>query len=149
METKVLIRSAPKTLCSLCPTPLMLPIKFEEAWPTGCRDIQVWMCGRRTDHGLLLLCMPRDAKQLQNFQSAPHNHLRFLHNQMMKSRLTQLSFLKFPIWHHAEAGTRRTTWELKQVGVSKFVDLSKKLPHSMQQNVWFWVYCILKCIYIW
>ena len=37
----------PKTLCYLSPTPLMLHIKFDQDWPTGFRDIQVWKCGRR------------------------------------------------------------------------------------------------------
>ena len=35
----------PKTLCSLSPTPVMLHIKFDQDWPTGFRDIQVWKCG--------------------------------------------------------------------------------------------------------
>ena len=40
----------PKTLCSLSPTPVMLHIKFDQDWPTGFRNIQVWKCGwRRTD----------------------------------------------------------------------------------------------------
>ena len=38
----------PKTLCSLSPTPVMLHIKFDQDWPAGSRDIQVWKCGRRT-----------------------------------------------------------------------------------------------------
>ena len=38
----------PKTLCSLSPTPVMLHIKFDQDWPSGFRDIQVWKCGRRT-----------------------------------------------------------------------------------------------------
>ena len=38
----------PKTLGSLSPTPVMLHIKFDQDWPTGFRDIQVWKCGRRT-----------------------------------------------------------------------------------------------------
>ena len=37
----------PKTLCSLSPTPVMLHIKFDQDWPTGFRDIQVWKRGRR------------------------------------------------------------------------------------------------------
>ena len=37
----------PKTLCSLSPTPVMLHIKFDQDWPNGFRDIQVWKCGRR------------------------------------------------------------------------------------------------------
>ena len=37
----------PKTLCSLSPTPVMLHKKFDQDWPTGFRDIQVWKCGRR------------------------------------------------------------------------------------------------------
>ena len=37
----------PKTLCSLSPTQVMLHIKFDQDWPTGFRDIQVWKCGRR------------------------------------------------------------------------------------------------------
>ena len=44
----------PKTLCSLSPTPLMLHIKFDQDWPTGFRDIQVWKCEQRwttTDNG--------------------------------------------------------------------------------------------------
>ena len=31
-----------KTLCSLSPPPVMLHIKFDQDWPTGLRDIQVW-----------------------------------------------------------------------------------------------------------
>ena len=38
----------PKTLCSLSPTPVMLHIKFDQDWPTGLRDIQVWKCGWQT-----------------------------------------------------------------------------------------------------
>ena len=41
METRVLIQPAPKTLCSLSPTPMMLHIKLNQDWPTGFRDIQV------------------------------------------------------------------------------------------------------------
>ena len=37
----------PKTLCSLSPTPVMLHIIFDQDWPNGLRDIQVWKCGRR------------------------------------------------------------------------------------------------------
>ena len=46
----------PKTLCSLSPTPVMLHIKFDQDWPNGFRDIQVWKCGRRrrTDDGPLV-----------------------------------------------------------------------------------------------
>ena len=38
----------PKTLCSLSPTPVMLHIKFDQDWPTGFIDIQVWKCGQGT-----------------------------------------------------------------------------------------------------
>ena len=47
----------PKTSCSVFPTPVMLHIKFDQDWPTGFRDIQVWKCGQwwtddgRTDNG--------------------------------------------------------------------------------------------------
>ena len=44
----------PKTLYSLSPTPVMLHITFDQDWPTGFRDIQVWRCGRRTDDGPLV-----------------------------------------------------------------------------------------------
>ena len=37
----------PKTLCSLFPPPVMLHIKFDQGWPIGFRDIQVWKCGRQ------------------------------------------------------------------------------------------------------
>ena len=37
-----------KILCSLSLTPVMLHIKFDQDWPTGFIDIQVWKCGRRT-----------------------------------------------------------------------------------------------------
>ena len=37
----------PKTLCSLSLTPVMLHIKFDQDWPAGSRDIQVWKCWRR------------------------------------------------------------------------------------------------------
>ena len=30
-----------KTLCNQSPTPMMLQIKFDYDWPTGCRDIRV------------------------------------------------------------------------------------------------------------
>ena len=33
-----------KTLCSLSPPSVMLPIKFDQDWPTGLRDIQVQTC---------------------------------------------------------------------------------------------------------
>ena len=35
----------PKTLGSLSHTPMMLHIKFDRNWLTGCRDIQVQTCG--------------------------------------------------------------------------------------------------------
>ena len=55
METRVLSQSAPETLCSFSHTPIMLHIKFEQDWPTGLRDMQVWKCGRRrSDDGPLL-----------------------------------------------------------------------------------------------
>ena len=49
----------PKILCSLSPTPMMLHIKFDQDWPIGFRDIQVWKWGRRrtkttTDGGPLV-----------------------------------------------------------------------------------------------
>ena len=46
----------PKTLGSLSPIPAMLHIKFDQHWPIGFRDIQVWKCGRRrrTDDGPLV-----------------------------------------------------------------------------------------------
>ena len=31
-----------RVLCSLSPTPIMLHIKFDQDWPAGFRDIQVW-----------------------------------------------------------------------------------------------------------
>ena len=37
----------PKTLCSLSPPLVMLHINFDQDWPTGFRDIQVWKCGRQ------------------------------------------------------------------------------------------------------
>ena len=37
----------PKVLCSLSSTKVMLHIKFDQDWPAGFRDIQVWKCGRR------------------------------------------------------------------------------------------------------
>ena len=39
VETRVLIQSAPKTLYSLSPTPVMLHIKFFHDWPTDLRGI--------------------------------------------------------------------------------------------------------------
>ena len=39
--------SCPKTLCSLSLTPVILHIKFDQDWPNGFRDIQVWKCGQR------------------------------------------------------------------------------------------------------
>ena len=41
----------PKTLGSLSPITVMLHIKFDQGWPTGFRDIQVWKCGRRRTDG--------------------------------------------------------------------------------------------------
>ena len=40
-----------KTSYSLSPIPMMLLIKFHRDRPTGCRDIHVWNCGRRTPDG--------------------------------------------------------------------------------------------------
>ena len=44
----------PKALCNLSLTPMMLHIKFDQDWPIGLRDIQVWKCGQwttmTTDH---------------------------------------------------------------------------------------------------
>ena len=37
----------PKTWCSLFPIPVMLHIKFDQDWPAGFREIEVWKCGRR------------------------------------------------------------------------------------------------------
>ena len=37
----------PKTIRSSSPTPVMLHIIFDQDWPHGFRDIQVWKCGRR------------------------------------------------------------------------------------------------------
>ena len=52
METRVSFQSAAKTLGSLSLFPVMLHIKLYQDWPTGFRDSQVWMCGRRrTDDG--------------------------------------------------------------------------------------------------
>ena len=34
----------PQTLCSLSPTQVMLHITFDQDWPTGLWDIQVWKC---------------------------------------------------------------------------------------------------------
>ena len=46
-----------KSLCSLSSTTVMLIIKFDQDWPTGLRDIQVWKCGRgRTDDVPLVYC---------------------------------------------------------------------------------------------
>ena len=41
-------RVCPKTLCNHSLTPVMLHIKFDQDWPTGFRDIQVWKYGQRT-----------------------------------------------------------------------------------------------------
>ena len=54
MEIKSFDPICPKTLCSLSPTPVMLHIKFDQDWPTGFRDSQVWKCGWRTDDGRLV-----------------------------------------------------------------------------------------------
>ena len=44
-ETRVLIQSAPKPYAATFPpTPMMLPIKFDQDLPTGFRDIQVQKC---------------------------------------------------------------------------------------------------------
>ena len=40
---------APKTLCKLSPTLIMLHIKFDQHWPTGLRDIQVSSEFRQND----------------------------------------------------------------------------------------------------
>ena len=46
----------PKPLSSLSPIPVMLHIKFDQDWPTGFRDIQIWKCGQwwQTDDGPLV-----------------------------------------------------------------------------------------------
>ena len=48
METRILIQSALKPYAAFPPPQWpMLHIKFDQYWPTGFRDIQVWKCGRR------------------------------------------------------------------------------------------------------
>ena len=47
MGTRVLILSAPKAYAAFPPPPLRLHINFDQDWPTGLRDIQVWKYGRR------------------------------------------------------------------------------------------------------
>ena len=75
----------PKTLCSLSPTPVMLLIKFDQDWPTGFRDIQVWKCGRRrtttTDGGPLVYYKltlwafgSGELKTWARSKQNPHNH---------------------------------------------------------------------------
>ena len=54
METSVWIQTAPKPYAAFSPTPVMLQIKCDQAWPTGFRDIQVWKCGRQTYDGPLV-----------------------------------------------------------------------------------------------
>ena len=43
----------PKTLCNLSPNLIMLPIKFDQHWPTGLRDTRVsfelWQNDRKTE----------------------------------------------------------------------------------------------------
>ena len=54
IETRVLIRSGPKSKCSFSPTPMMILIKFGCHPLTGCGDIQVLKCSQmdgRTDAG--------------------------------------------------------------------------------------------------
>ena len=51
MDTRVLIQSASKHYAAFPHSfdPVMLHIKFDQDWPAGFRDIQVWKCGwRRT-----------------------------------------------------------------------------------------------------
>ena len=48
METRVLIQPASKHYAAF--PPVMLRIKFDQDWPTGFRDIQVW----NVDDGLLV-----------------------------------------------------------------------------------------------
>ena len=43
-ESNVPMSIYPKTLCNLSPTPMMLHIKFDQAWPTGFGDIKVQKC---------------------------------------------------------------------------------------------------------
>ena len=50
MEIRVLIQSAPKPYAAF-PLPQWYYINFDQDWPTGSRDIQVWKCGQRTDGG--------------------------------------------------------------------------------------------------
>ena len=45
----------PKTLCCLCPTPIMLHIKFDQDWLTGFRDIQDQKCEIFVTQGQVIL----------------------------------------------------------------------------------------------
>ena len=56
METRILNLSESKPNAAFFPNPMMLQIKFDHKWPTGCRDIhclKVWTDGRthRRTHG--------------------------------------------------------------------------------------------------
>ena len=53
METRVLIQSAPKPYAAF-PIPQWCYTKYDQDWPSGCRDIQIWKCGRQTDDGPLV-----------------------------------------------------------------------------------------------
>ena len=44
----------PQNFMQPSPTPEMLYIKFDQDWPTGFRDIQVWKCGWQTTDGPLV-----------------------------------------------------------------------------------------------
>ena len=64
----------PKTLYSLPPIPVMLHIKFDQDWPTGFRDIQVWKWGWQwtTMGGRLVYYKLRWAKNVSTYTSEEH-----------------------------------------------------------------------------
>ena len=71
----------PKTLCSLSPIPVMLHVKFDQDWPTGFRDIQVWKDRRWMDNRPLVytISSPGELKRIRSkaLNFCCHGHQSF------------------------------------------------------------------------
>ena len=80
METRVFIRSAPQTLCSLPPTPMMFQIKFDQAWPPEIFKFKSVDDGRTPDHCYTMsspceLIIPNNDVHIPNsLQDTRQNH---------------------------------------------------------------------------
>ena len=146
METRVLTQSAPKPYAASPPPPpppVMLHIKFDQDWPTGFRDIQVWKCGRwPMDDGPLVYYK----FTLWAFRAKKHNHGR---NHAVNSAYCQLYPIIATYFERHSPSLFCQLWpNLPILRASpyfllhfydflfKAYKISKHLPHGNCQNLW-------------